>query len=783
MSREEYDNYSVETEGPDFRSILDRYLQFWPWFLACVGVCMFIGIVYLTFTKSTYMSVATIILSDEKSKGISGGNGFADLPLLSGISTSSIENELGLLRSKRLMNNAVKALSLNVKYFDKSGFVTKEYYNNSPFKIRIALLDEDLLNTAIGRDENKFNIIYRNKEEVEIQFDNDKEPIINKIGDVVELDYVQFFVEYNQNFQNDNIDFEDNPEVEVVISSINGIASSFGSKLTVELMDENSTMIKLALVDQISIKAKDVLNQLIFEYNQEAIEDKDLIARNTAFFIDERLAIINSELDSVETGKEKFKESNLLTNIETESDLIVKNVSEYNNEQQRIGTELELTNSLISHLRRNKTSLLPTSFGIGDSGTNGLIQEFNSNVLERNRLLKSASEQNPMVVNLNNQIDQIRENVMESLGRMQSNLIIKKNNLDRQSGVLASQISDVPAQERAYRGIERQQNIKEALYLFLLQKREENSLALAASAPKAKLVDQAYAINSPISPNSKIVLLVSLLMGLFIPFLTINIISLLNDKIIGSDDVKRLAGNMPFLGELPHILSNQSMVISSNDRSLLSESFNVLSSSIQHQIEKGGTGEKSTCIFVTSSIKGEGKTFTSVNLGITLATGGNKVLVIGGDLRNPQLQRYQRDADYRNGLSTFLKDASLIIQDYIQDTELHSNLKFMYSGTIPDNPIELLKKSKIEQMFLELKKEYDYIIVDTAPVLHLADTFILSKYADLTLYVFRASITKKNFVGIAKDLEESGKLKNINLVINDVKLKNSLYGYGYDYGN
>ena len=225
------------------------------------------------------------------------------------------------------------------------------------------------------------------------------------------------------------------------------------------------------------------------------------------------------------------------------------------------------------------------------------------------------------------------------------------------------------------------------------------------------------------------------------------------------------------------------MVISSNDRSLLSESFNVLSSSIQHQIEKGGTGEKSTCIFVTSSIKGEGKTFTSVNLGITLATGGNKVLVIGGDLRNPQLQRYQRNADYRNGLSTFLKDASLIIQDYIQDTELHSNLKFMYSGTIPDNPIELLKKSKIEQMFLELKKEYDYIIVDTAPVLHLADTFILSKYADLTLYVFRASITKKNFVGIAKDLEESGKLKNINLVINDVKLKNSLYGYGYDYGN
>ena len=783
MSKNNYYIYSEDSEGIEFRAIIDRYLKFWPWFVMCIGVCLFFGILYLTFAKSSYKAVATIIIEGEKSKGPTSGNGFADLTLLSGFSTSSIENELGLLRSKRLMYNAVKALNLNVQYLNRNDFFTKEYYKNSPYNINIVRLDDALLKKASELEENKFTINYLTDDEVEVSFENDKESIINKIGDVVELDYIQFFIEKNGGF---NIQIEDSQEsikVEVIVSGMQSVASSIGTNLNVDLVDKNSTMIALSLVDKIPSKAEDVLNQLIFEYNKEAIEDKDLIARNTAFFIDERLAIINSELDSVETGKEQFKESNLLTNIEAESQLIVENVSDYNNEQQRIGTELELTTSLIDHLKRNKSSLLPTNFGIDDFGTNSLIKEFNSNVLERNRLLKSASEQNPMVISLNNEIDQIRENVMESLSRMQYNLVIKKNNLDRQSGVLASQISDVPAQERTYRGIERQQNIKEALYLFLLQKREENSLSLAASAPKAKLVDEAYSLGAPVAPKSNIVLFGSMILGLLIPFLTINAISFLNDKIVDSDEVKKLAGKVPLLGELPHILSNESVIIDSRERTLLSESFNVLSSSIQHQIDIGAADEKSNCIFVTSSIKGEGKTFTSVNLGITLASGGKQVLVIGGDLRNPQLHNYQRNADKLNGLSTYLNDASLIVHDYIQDTDLHPNLKFMYSGSIPDNPIELLKKPKLQEMFKELKKVYDYIVVDTAPTLHLADTFVISKYADLTLYVLRASITKKSFVGIAKEMQESGKLKNLNLVINDVKLKNSLYGYGYDYGS
>jgi tyrosine-protein kinase Etk/Wzc len=782
MNTENNNTYLDDTKNPDFRTILDRYLKYWPWFIVSIGLAMIVALLFLTLKNSTFMAITTIIIKDEKAKGNSIDTGFADLSLFSGISTSSIENELGLLRSKRLMNSAVKALDLNVKYFRTNGVFQKEYYKNSPYFVQIASLDDDLLDKAINLEDNKFTIKYLNEKEVEIELNNSDSIIVSKIGEIIDLKYIKFFVEPNKSM-NHRVDDDGNfKSVKILLFGVEGIASNFNSQLQVELMNESSTMIELTLVDQIALKAKDVLDQLVFEYNQEAIEDKDLIARNTAFFIDERLAIINTELDSVETGKEQFKESNLLTDIKTESQLIVQNVSDYNNEQQRIGTELELTSALIKHLDNNKSSLLPANIGIEDSGLNGLIEEFNSNVLDRNRLLKSAGEQNPLVVGLNNQIEQIRENVKESLNRMQSNLWIKKSNLDRQSGILASQISDVPAQERAYRGIERQQNIKEALYLFLLQKREENSLSLAASAPKAKLVDKAFSLEKAVSPNSKIVLVVALLMGLFIPFIIINAIALLNNKLLNSKDVKEQISGLILLGELPHILPKQSSVIETDVRTVLSESFNILASDVQHFVEKNNSDGKSKCIFITSSLKGEGKTFTSVNLGITLASEGNKVIVIGGDLRNPQLQRYQKNADYKNGLSTYLNDTSLVLQDYIRSTDLHNNLKFMYTGSIPNNPVQLLKNSKVPQMFEELKKEFDYVIVDTAPVLQLADTFVISKYADITLYMLRASETKKSFVGLVEEMEKSGKLKNVGLVLNDVKLKDASYGYDYEYG-
>ena len=784
MTNEEY-NTTIENDAPDFRTILDRYLKYWPWFLVSIIIAISIAFVKLSLTKKNYYAEATIIIKDEKGKGpgASEESGLAGLSMLGGISTSSIENELGLLRSKRLMKNSVKALNLNIQYFEKEGFIEKEYYKNSPYVVRPVSIDEKALSKAIGDEKNSFIINYVSDTEVDIIFENDtaKNKKV-KLGELVSLDFANFSIHNNESEQYQIQNLKDVTGVKVRFITLASAAASFSSSLSVQLVNENSTLIALGVIDEVGSKAKDVLDQLVFEYNQEAIADKDLIARNTAFFIDERLALINSELDSVESGKEKFKESNLLTDIEAESNLIVKNVSDYNNQKQQINTELELTNALINHLRNNSSNLIPSNMGIDDSGTNSSISAYNALVLERNKLARSASEQNPTIVNLNSQIDQLRENVMQSLIGRQNNLQIKKNSLDLQSGILASQISDVPSQERAYRGIERQQNIKESLYIYLLQKREENSLSLAAKAPKAKLVDEAYVYGTPVSPNPKIIFAVALLIGLFLPFLYINIKNILNNKIENSEEVKKLAKSIPLFGELPHINSSDRTLIQADTRSVLSESFHILTSNIQHYSETKIALKKSTCIFVTSSLKGEGKTFTSINLGISLASSGNSVLVIGADLRNPQLHNYQTDSKKHLGLSEFLNGSSESIIGFVKDTSLHDNLKFIYTGDIPNNPIELLKKVKLERMFEELENLFDYIIVDTAPVLQLADTYIISKYADMTLFMVRAAFTKKKFLEFALEAQQNGRLKNLGLVVNDVKLNNTLYGNSYSYG-
>ncbi len=780
MAKEEYHYETVEKEEINFREMLDGYLRYWPLFLTTVLVALLITLVYLRFTPSIYRAVSSVIIENEKSKGPSSdATAFADLGLLKGLSTSSIENELGLLRSKRLMANAVKALNLNIKYIATEGIPRKEIYKQSPFLIRMMRMDESGLKAAMEEEGNQFTIHPLENNTIEIEFDNGDNGIVKKLGDVIELGFADFVVEANEKDDTEP-DTETSKEVRIQFLPIESVASSYRSQLQVELVDENSTLIEVSIADQVKQKAKDVLDQIIFEYNQEAIEDKNLIARNTAFFIDERLDIINSELDSVETGKAEFKEANQLTDIQAESTMIIQNASEYKNKQEEVSTQLELTNAMISHLQSSDSNLLPTNLGIDESGTTRLIDEYNSLVLERNRLLKSAQPQNPLVVGLNDQIQQIRNNVMVSLERRRANLQIARDNLQRQAGILGSQISEVPGQERQFRGIERQQNIKEALYLFLLQKREENSLALAVTAPKAKLVDQAYAMNVPVSPNPKIILSVAILVGLFLPFIYINAKNLLNNKVRNREDIKKATRAIPIIGEIPHVALAEDELIRRNDRSVIAEAFSILAANLQYVSDQEDTEQKSICIFVTSSQQGEGKTFTAMNLGITLAGTGKNTVVVGADLRNPQLHRFDGNGHARQkGVSNYLVDNSQNLSDLIRVSGLHPDLKILHSGTVPPNPTELLRKDKMGHLFAELKKAYDYIIVDTAPAMLLADTFLINTYADLTLYMVRAGFTKKKLLEFAIETKEEGRLKNMGFVLNDIKMAESTYGYNY----
>ncbi|PTX44472.1 capsular exopolysaccharide synthesis family protein [Christiangramia gaetbulicola] len=784
MSQSNHNNRPQEEEI-DLREELERYLKHWPWFVLGVLVCVVLAFTYLKVTTPTYHTLASIIIKDEKGKSPSSEMAaFADLGLLGGMGAASIENEIGILRSKRMMTNVVKALNLNVTYFNEDAIKSPELYRNTPYFVQVLKMEEKALSQFSREAGNNFRFIKGTGNEFQLINTETEEVYKGKIGQPMEIPFADIILVENTEYGlGEDPDF---PELVIKFSNIESVVSNYRSKLQINLTDKNSSLIELGLDDSVKEKAQDILDQLIFEYNQEAIEDKNLVARNTATFIDERLQIINEELDSVETGKEEFKEANQLTNIEAESEMFIENVSDYNKKEQEIGTQLELANTMISYLKSDSGSdLLPANLGIQEQSVNASIEEYNNLVLERNRILSGSTEKNPVVKRLNSQIEQIRGNVLASFERLRSNLQVSQQELEKQGSVINSKISAVPAKERQYRGIERQQNIKESLYLFLLQKREENSLSLAVTAPKAKIVDRAYSSVGAVSPKPKIILLAAFILGLLIPFLAIYLKTLLSNKVKSREDLEKQAKQIPVVGEIPRVEKKASEMILKNDRSVLAESFRILHTNLQYLLVNTADKQRGNTIFVTSTVKGEGKTLVSFNLAVTLANTNKRVLLVGADLRNPQLQRFEVDAREHIGVSDYLAKGDLKLKDLIRESNTgNPNLQLLPSGTIPPNPSELWRRNKTGEMFEELETMYDYVIVDTAPSLLVTDTFLINKWADLTLYVVRAGYTEKKLLQFAVDSKNDGKFSDLSFVLNDVKWANFGYGnkYGYAYG-
>ena len=782
MSQQSTPNRPQEEEI-NLREELEKYLRYWPWFIIGVVLCVFIGFIYLKYTTPEYSTTASIIIKDEKGKGPSSEMAaFTDLGLLGGMGASSIENEIGILKSKTLMSQTIKALNLNITYFEEGAVKSKELYANTPFEVVAIQLDEESLSKTIKEESgNSFYIVPKSEEKFQLINMETGEIIEGKFGAPVNIDFATVTVERT------GVSLEEDAgKLAVRFSPLESVIGKYREAVQINLSDKNSSLLELSLVDPVREKAQDILDQLILEYNQQAIQDKNLVASNTAEFIDERLAIINQELDSVEVGKEEFKEANQLTNIEAESEMFIENASDYKKRQQEVGTQLELANAMITYLETGSNSdLLPANLGIQENGVNELIGEYNTLVLERNRVLSGSTEENPVVLRLNAQIEQMRANVLQSLERMRNNFRIAQKDLDRQMAVIGSQISSVPSKERQYRGIERQQNIKEALYLFLLEKREENSLSLAVTAPKAKIVDDAYSGNTPVSPKSKIILLASLILGLLIPFLIIYLRGLLNNKVRSREDLEQQAKEIPVVGEIPRVEKKNSEMVLKNDRSVLAEAFRILHTNLQYLIVNTADKDTGNTIFVTSTVKGEGKTLVSFNLAATLANTNKKVLIVGADLRNPQLQRFEKDARSHIGVSDYLANDELKLKDLIRESNTENpNLQLLPSGTIPPNPSELWRRQKTGEMFKELEQMYDYVIVDTAPSLLVTDTFLINKWADVTLYVVRAGHTEKKLLQFAVDSKRDGKFHDLSFVLNDVRMANFGYGnkYGYAYG-
>lgn len=781
MKEELYDDiFEDKEEQIDFKASLFKYIIRWPWFVASVIVCMACAWIYLKQSTPAYNINASILIKDEKKGGMLGSefSGLEDLGVLN--PSKNIDNEIEILQSKSLIKDVVNELGLYIDYTASKGFKTVDLYGSSPILVHYSPKDAELLDAPM-----LLTVGYQKNGQIEVNVTtgkgSDEEKTFNK--SFTELPAVLSSEKGTITFMpNSQVPITENGKLEITIQHPLAVAKNYRKALAIEPTSKTTSVATISISNTNKKRGEDFINKLVEIYNRDANDDKNEVAQNTARFIDERIAIINQELGTTEQELESFKRESGLTDLSSDAKLAIAEKSGYEKLCVENGTQLNLIKYLSDYLNKpeNANTTLPVNVGLDDEALTSLISQYNALILERNRLRRASSDSNPVVRRLDSNIDDMHASLLTTINSVYKGLLITKADLDRQAGKYAGQISNAPAQERRFVSIQRQQEIKAGLYLMLLQKREENNIALAATANNAKIIDDALADDVPISPNKKIIYLAALVLGFGIPVAIIYILSLLSYRIEGHSDVERLT-RVPVIGDVPLNDSDEKYAIAvrENDNDIMAETFRSLRTNLLFML---GDPDKKV-ILVTSTTSGEGKTFIASNLAVSLALLGKKVVIVGLDIRKPGLNKVFHISHKERGITQYLvAPQSTDLRSMIQSSDLSANLNILPGGTIPPNPTELLARKSLDDAIELLKKDYDYVVLDTAPIGMVTDTQLIARVADISVYVCRADYTHKNDYQLINELYANKRLPGLCTVINGLDMKKKKYGYYYGYG-
>ena len=772
----------------DFAALYRTIILNWYWFVLSLIIFGGIGAIYLRYTTPLYQSTAKLLIKDDDNGSSRRGSSLQNITNLGTISNSAgIDNEMEILSSHSIAEDAIRDLKLYVNYTTEGKVKDVITYRDQPLVVDIDAAHLDRLNRPINLNitKNGSSFVVNGTYSVPTDEENSEGPFsINKkfTSLPATIPTRAGIITINSN---NGRTLHEGQVLKVSILSPKMASDKYVGKLKIGQSGKGTSILQLQLTDEVPQRSLDYLKQLAIVYNRQANEDKNAVAHQTEKFINSRLEKINAELGKTEGELQNYKQKNGMVELKMNASNSVSNQNTSEQKLAEMETQIELFNTIAREVEsssRNLTQVIPSNVGLDDESSTSLINKYNELVLERNRLLRSASESSPVVEPLTDQIRDLNVNIRRAIAAARKNLQIQRDAVLAQVTKYTDQVEETPQQERMLTQIGRQQEVKSGLYLMLLQKREENSISLAATADKGRLIDDPQ-LNGKVSPNSTYIMLIAFVIGLAIPVFIILIIQFFRYKIEGHDDVARLT-KLPIIADIA-IASNSAkgkadIVVHENQNNQMEEIFRSLRTNLQFMLHEG---EK--VVLFTSSTSGEGKTFTAANLSVSFGLLGKKVILVGLDIRRPRLAEQFGINDHKHGITNLLVKDNPNREDVeaqILPSGVNKNLDLLMAGPVPPNPAELIARNSLDTIIEILKEKYDYIMIDTAPVGLVTDTLQIARVTNVSVYMCRADYTPKASFAMINSLAKEEKLPNMAMVLNGVDMSKRKYSYYYGYG-